>query len=418
MGYRQVLKRHMPGALRQGLERLRNVLNGPGIEADVLHDTLFEPESDPTPRLTLIMPDLAASKAFGGVMTALTLAADLRQRLAEDGIAFRIVSEAPVDPADRVLDKVPGLTDAEVLSFADTGRRLPLRARELCLVYNWWISVNLGPALAAQAAHFNQPAHPRLHLIQEYEPQFYPFSAAHLVAHQVVGLDAGLWGIFNTRELYEYWQRQGHKAAKTFVFEPRMNAALRPHADGIRPEDKTRTLLVYGRPGIPRNAFFLIRRGLEAWGAAHGADHPDWRIVSAGMAHDDMPLGGGQTLKSLGKLSLDAYAGLLRETSLGLALMVSPHPSYPPLEMAHFGARVLTNAYTGKDPAARHDNLIALADLHPAAMAEAIEAEIRAADANPGRGLAGESRMPDFMGPEEIDCAPALAESIRAALAR
>jgi hypothetical protein len=362
------------------------------------------------------MPSLSSADAFGGVMTALGLATELRTQLAATGIDFRLVSEAHINPADCVLNRLPDLSDVEVGELGPA-RELPLRAREICLVYNWWISVNLGPALVAQAAHYNQPARPRIHLIQEYEPQFYPFSAAHLLAHDVVGLGDGLWAVFNTSELHEYWLRQGHQAAKTYVFEPRMNAAIRSFLDGITVADKTRTLLVYGRPSIPRNAFFLIRRGLEAWGARYGAAHPDWRIVSAGTAHPDLALGSGQVLRSVGKLSLDAYGRLLRETALGLSLMVSPHPSYPPLEMAHFGARVLTNRYAGKTPNARHDNLIALDDLQADAMADAIEAEIQCFETDPSAGLAGQSHMPAFLGPETFDCVPALAADITAALA-
>ena len=417
MPSRKTIKRLLPAAVKAPLERLRTILNGPGIAHDVLHDTGFAPDPDPRPRLTLLMPDLAADKAFGGVMTALALAADLARRLAPHGIGLRIVSEAPLPAGGNVLDQVPGLAGAEVVSLARSGQVLALRAREICLVYNCWLSVNLTPALAAQAAHFGRPVLPRIHLVQDYEPQFFPFSAMHLVAHRAMGLGDGLWAVFNTRELHDYWRRQGHRAGRTFVFEPRLNARLRPFAGGITAADKRPVLLVYGRPAIRRNAFFLIERGLKAWAARHGADHPDWDLVSAGLAHDDVDLGGGRRLRSLGRLSLEDYAGLLRRTSVGLSLMVSPHPSYPPLEMAHFGARVLTNGYTDKDPARRHENLVVLPDIDASAMAEAIEREIRGVIADPGKGLAARSFMPDFLGPEGFDCAAELAEAIREALA-
>ncbi len=413
---RKTIKRHLPGGIRRQLEQLRQTLNGPGIEADVLHATGFLPDTDSAPRVTLILPDLAGSKAFGGVMTALAFMAELRGHLARDGIALRLVTEAPVDASDNVLTRFPALADAELVSLADTSRRLPLRAREICVAYNWWISVNLETALNEQARHFEQPPLPRVHLIQEYEPQFYPFSSAHLLAHWSMGLGDGLWGVFNTRELFDYWQRQGHEAAKTYVLEPRMNPAIRPSVDTLSVEDKTRTLLVYGRPNIPRNAFFLIRRGLEAWGAAHGAAHRDWKIVSAGEDHPDMPLGGGQTLQALGKLSLEGYAALLRETAVGLSLMVSPHPSYPPLELAHFGARVLTNRYTGKSPEARHENLIAVDGYDAGTIAAAIEAEIQGFEADPTRGLRAKTHMPDFLEPESFTCAETLATDITARL--
>jgi len=415
---RKVIKRHLPSGMKRQLESLRRTLNGPGIEADVLHPTTFVPDSGATPRITLILPDLAASKAFGGVMTALAFVAELRTHLQASGIEMRLVTEAPVDASDNVLTRFPGLADAELVSLAGQGRKLPMRAREMCVAYNWWISVNLETALHQQAEHFAQAPLPRVHLIQEYEPQFYPFSSAHLLAHWSMGLGDGLWGVFNTRELFDYWQRQGHTAAKTYVLEPRMNPAIRPALDDLSVADKTRTLLVYGRPNIPRNAFFLVHRGLEAWGARYGAKHGDWKIVSAGEDHPDMPLGGGQVLRGLGKLSLDDYGALLRETAIGLSLMVSPHPSYPPLELAHFGARVLTNRYTGKTPEARHENLIAVDGYDAETIASAVEHEIQAFEADPSRGLTAQSHMTDFLEPESFDSAKALAADIVSRLSK
>ena len=35
--------------------------------------------------------------------------------------------------------------------------------------------------------------------------------------------------------------------------------------------------------------------------------------------------------------------------SIGVSLMLSPHPSYPPLEMAMFGMEIITNKYANKD---------------------------------------------------------------------
>ena len=111
--------------------------------------------------------------------------------------------------------------------------------------------------------------------------------------------------------------------------------------------------MVYGRPGIPRNAFPAIVDGLRAWRASD-SNATGWNIISVGEAHPDIDLGGGSTLHSIGKLDLDAYAALLRGSAIGVSLMVSPHPSYPPLEMAHLGMLVLTNGFGAKDLSTWH----------------------------------------------------------------
>ena len=78
-------------------------------------------------------------------------------------------------------------------------------------------------------------------------------------------------------------------------------------------------------------------------------------------------------LASVGKLSLDAYAELLLSCSAGVSLMASPHPSYPPLEMAHFGLRTITNSYVCKDLLAFHPNITSLRSIAEEPLAEALD---------------------------------------------
>ena len=40
--------------------------------------------------------------------------------------------------------------------------------------------------------------------------------------------------------------------------------------------------------------------------------------------------------------------------------MVSPHPSYPPLEMSSFGIKTITNKYENKDISYFNDNIISV----------------------------------------------------------
>ena len=91
-------------------------------------------------------------------------------------------------------------------------------------------------------------------------------------------------------------------------------------------------------------------------------------------------------LRSAGKLSPDGYADRLREAAVGVSLMVSPHPSYPPLEMAHLGMLVVTNRFGPKDLATWHPNITSVGDLRPETVADAIAAACRRFDEDPGAG--------------------------------
>ena len=106
-------------------------------------------------------------------------------------------------------------------------------------------------------------------------------------------------------------------------------------------------------------------------------DAAEWKLLSVGEKHRDIDLGSGVTLKSLGKLSLADYARLLAESRVGLSLMVSPHPSYPPLEMAEYGLHVVTNSFQAKDLSSYYANVISLEKFMPDDIAAALEQATR-----------------------------------------
>ena len=54
------------------------------------------------------------------------------------------------------------------------------------------------------------------------------------------------------------------------------------------------------------------------------------------------------TLQPAPWLSFDGYADQMRSADILLSLMLSPHPSYPPLEMAACGGLVVTNSFGEK----------------------------------------------------------------------
>ena len=110
-----------------------------------------------------------------------------------------------------------------------------------------------------------------------------------------------------------------------------------------------------------------------------------------------MDLGAGVRLRSAGKMALEEYAQLMRESAVGLSLMVSPHPSYPPLEMAHFGMRVVTNGFADKDLSRWHENIHSLRDCSPESVAAALGGCCDAVETNPAAGPRGRSLVPEYL---------------------
>ncbi len=399
-GLRDLIKRYSPAGVRELVVKVRGRLAAAPLETMVLHDYRMTADDNPRPRLSLVIPSVAAHAAFGGVTTGLDIFLEIGLRTGAD---LRIITDDFEKTTDRDLvdrrAKALGLDPAaiEVVRRREQTPQIPVRRWEIFVSYNWWATLNIRQLLDAQAAHFGGGLRPFLYLIQEYEPHFYPFSSTHMLARLAFEPTRPCWGLFNSHQMHEFYQAQGHRVARSFVFEPKLSSSLRP-ALAAGPTTKSRRILVYGRPSIPRNCFPAVEAALKLW-AQHYPEFSGWEVVSAGMAHDPVPFAPGRAIRSLGKLSLEDYADLLRRTAVGLSLMSSPHPSYPPLEMAHFGIRTVTNRYANKDLGTAHDNIISTVDIDAPTVAEALAQACQAFEAAPDGGWQAKSRMPAFLDP-------------------
>ncbi|MCR9059171.1 MAG: hypothetical protein RIE06_32325 [Roseibium album] len=394
----------MPGSLRESIKFFRRIIDPAPIETRVLRDYNFAEDTSHAPRITLIMPYLSQQRAFGGVKTAYDFFAKIVENVKEDlNVDVRILVEEAYDENDTIIADAAGI---EIESLKDKQWTVTTRRREIFLVFNWWISLNLDRVVKAQARHFDQELQPKFYLLQEYEPNFYPFSSANLLATGAVNSPEDQNVIFNTKELFDYYTSLENRCRKSYVFEPMIASALKPHLDGLNAQSKKRIILIYGRRGIERNCFTILEAGLGEYASMmptnKSVDAGGWRIVSAGLKHADINLGNGFRLESVGKLSIDDYGQLLRQSAVGVSLMASPHPSYPPLEMAHFGLRTLTNNYANKDMSKRHENLLPLKQVTPANLGECLKETCETFEKNPELGIEARSFMPSFMSGESF----------------
>ena len=101
-----------------------------------------------------------------------------------------------------------------------------------------------------------------------------------------------------------------------------------------------------------------------------------------GSKHRDIKLKNNFILESYGKLSLKEYADLLLKSKVGISLMCSPHPSYPPLEMSAFGLQTITNAFACKDLLSFNRNIISIERINFNTLSEAIHKAIVSSNSN------------------------------------
>lgn len=398
--WREALKRRLPPGVREAVIRVRDSLGPPALERIVLHDYDPLPEDGEQPRLNLIIPTVSPAKAFGGVTTGLEIFLEIGRRIAAD---LRIVlDDFETSPDLAVVGACArragvAMADIEIRPRAEETPRIGVRRNDLFFTFNWWTTLNVRTLLQAQQELFGGERRPYLYAIQEYEPHFYPFSSTHMMARLAYESPSPCWAIFNSSELHAYFEAQGHRVDRAFVFEPRLSDSLRPFLAGPPPA-KARRLLVYGRPSVPRNCYPSVEAGLRLWTERY-PQFRDWEVVSAGLAHPPVALGRGRSMRSLGKLTLEAYGELLRTTGVGLSLMASPHPSYPPLEMAHFGVRTVTNRYGAKDLSSSHENIISIADVAPESLAAGLAEACERFEAAPEAGWTARSLRPSFLDP-------------------
>lgn len=375
--------------LQKIAQALHRGFNSAFAEEDIVEITPLNarPSAIETPRLNLLLPGVSKRHFFGGASTALQLLQALGQ-----GIELRVLVTDErqfegLDPAQFSGWSVRGAEEDDACGHCLVplgnrhGATVPVRRADLFIASAWWTAHLTHVLTAWQAQAYGLPKRPFVYLIQDFEPGFYPWSAQYVLAEQTYQADKKLIAVFNSSQLRQFLHDRGYRFDAEYVFEPVLNPVLAEYLDLPNKTKKQRQILVYGRPSVPRNAFPLIVQALRLW-AASDPRAAQWKVLSAGEGHPPVRLPNGVTLAPLGKLELRDYARTLSESAIGLALMISPHPSYPPLEMAAFGLRTLTNDFGSKRLARDHPNIVSLDSLSPDFIARQLTALTAAFDAS------------------------------------
>jgi hypothetical protein len=330
-------------------------------------------------RLNLLIPALAVQHVFGGISTAL----ELFQKLCTGFENARIIMTEQRDftPSDSAIfsDWTTAYMEMEdapgrfILPAGDrAGRTLAVGAGDRFVATAWWTAVSARAIQLWQYHRFGATSYfPFVYLIQDFEPGFYAWSSRYALAESTYHHADDFIAVFNSSGLKQFFDEEGYFFPNFHVFEPRLNTRLLRMHQALLTTKRERRVLVYGRPNVPRNAFEIIVMGLKMW-SVRNPEAP-WEFVSVGELHAPIELGGGRSLVSLGKLSLEDYAMEMNRCRIGISLMISPHPSYPPLEMAALGMVVITNGHKGKDLSHLCPNIHSLNSLSPKEIADTLD---------------------------------------------
>lgn len=314
-------------------------------------------------RYNIAIPTLKKEFVFGGITTALNFFFELG-----DGYDQRILltdSDVHIEDLDNYnnfsivdLGKKSSLTKQVVACNDRQYAKLNITANDIFVATSWWSAYILISLIKWQNETFGIDRK-LIYLIQDYESGFYPWSSRFLLADSTYKNEIDTIAIFNTKLLQTFFHNNHFHFYKEYYFEPVLNQRLYSCLTDENHVDRKKKMIVYGRPSVDRNCFEIIvgslKRVLEIYPDAH-----EWQFISMGENHAPVPLNDEIFLVSQGKVTLEEYAVNMKEAYVALSLMVSPHPSYPPLEMSSFGIKTITNVYANKDLSDFNGNIISL----------------------------------------------------------
>ena len=313
-------------------------------------------------RLNLVVPTINESDVFGGVTTALKI---FEKCYKEIGCDARIIS---LTKYKKLYNKIP-------LEFVDLNSNysintididttsLEIRENDYFFATYWSTALLCEKILKWQNERYEKSL-PLVYLIQDYEPGFYPWSTEYVESERTYHLKNDTIAVFNSSYLKSFFENNGYSFYKSLSFEPVLNSALKEylknHGEDRNSAKRKKQILIYGRPQEHRNAFTLIVNSLKALSEKMDDSAKEWTIISLGAKHENIKLMNGMEIISKGKVSLEEYAQIMLDSYAGVSLMISPHPSYPPLEMSTFGVRTITNSFLNKDLNGFNDNICSL----------------------------------------------------------
>lgn len=294
-------------------------------------------------RITLVTDSLRSSSFFGGVATALIFAVLLSEKT---GRRLRIITRTESGGKNNFLDMLDreGLVVTNNVEFVHVDIRSDksvanVHDDELFITTSWWTTLSVKNSV---------PVENIIYILQEDERMFYPHGDEHLRCTEVLRLnDINI--LINTKLLYDHFVNESFDNIKEngVWFEPSFSK-LSYCPDFSRESPTKLRLFFYSRPGHPRN---LYVRGIEALDNAilTGAiDLDEWEIYFIGSNAGAIEFTSGYKPVVISNMAWKDYTTFLQTVDLGLTLMYTPHPSYPPFDLAASGSVVVTNKFGNK----------------------------------------------------------------------
>lgn len=321
----------------------------------------------PGRRINLVTDSINTGSLFGGVGTALILAALMAKKL---NAKLRIVTrtQIPVEAGLAQVLECNNIAYDENVEFVhiqvgDDAAQLDICDGDTFLTTSWWTTACVLGSIAPSRVDY---------LLQEDERMFYPYGDDWIRCSEVLAR-TDIRFFINTELLFDHLVASGltHLRECAQWFEPSFPESMFFDEPAARDPQK-RKLFFYARPHNVRNLFY---RGLEVLDNAVSKNviDPDrWEIVWVGKDVPRVSLAGRISPRVISTMGWRDYAQFIRSTDLGFCLMSTPHPSYPPFDLASSGAVVVTNRFGGKQDLSQYSSNIVMSNLDVESLTSAL----------------------------------------------
>lgn len=326
-------------------------------------------------RLNLVTDTIEASSLLGGVATALIVATEFANRFDYE---LRIITRcAAVNPVNYFnIVRMSGVEPAKKVCFySDYERRMrpsdfrmEISPDDVFFATSWW---------SAQAIKETTIRKRFFYIIQEVETFFYNYGTERVYCDAIMN-DPNIDFIVNSHYLNDYFLNNCENITNHgCYFEPAFPKALYDKKEFSTKKEKY-SLFFYARPNNARNLYGIGVEYLQKAVEKGILNLDEWDIYCVGQNAPEIKFTCGRTSINLGQLSWKEYAKFLSNVDLGLCLMYTPHPSYPPFDVASSGGVVLTNKMLNKQTFPMCDNVV-MADLNEESFMEAFSQAVKLA---------------------------------------
>jgi O-antigen biosynthesis protein len=332
-----------------------NVLSARFVRLNPIH-VYRMPET--ASRVTMVTDSVNAGSLYGGVGTAMIFCALLAGRL---NSSLRVVTRTE-RPDRKNLQKIlaihgvplPPSVEFVHADVGALGSSLDIRKSDIFVTTSWWTTCAVKRSI---------PAEQIVQIVQEDERMFYPYGDERLLCHEALS-DSGLRFVVNSRLLFEHFSAEG---LETIVkngawFEPAFPEA-HYYLEDREPGQKLNFVFYARRHNHDRNLYYRGIEVIDAGIAAGILDPNRWNFTFVGAHLEELTLANCVRPTLLQNLGWAEYLCLMRASDLGLALMYTPHPSYPPLDLAACGAVAATNKFGTKKSLEIYSRNIVCGDL-------------------------------------------------------